>query len=69
MKSTNENYYKMEAVINARLAATPADKRPEMSTRRKIVSVAYQAAGFFQATDSTGNVESMTASAFADFIA
>lgn len=58
--NTNKGFYELEKQINARLRATPAERRPEMSTRRRIQSVAYQANGAFQATDANGNVETIT---------
>ncbi|MGP1664801.1 MAG: hypothetical protein ACTS5I_02565 [Rhodanobacter sp.] len=47
----------LEAKINGSLAAMPADRRPEMSTRRRVQSVAYSSRGAFEATDSDGHVE------------
>jgi hypothetical protein len=57
----NESNYKLERTVNAALAAMPPEHRPEMSSRRRVQSVAYQAAGYFQATDASGNVESIEA--------
>lgn len=51
---------KLETEINAWLAATPAERRPETSHRTRIQSVAYSARGAFEATDGDGNVECVT---------
>lgn len=50
----------LENKINAALAAMPADKRPEMSTRGRVQSVAYANRGYFEATDTNGNVEAVS---------
>ncbi len=46
-----------EKLINASLAAMPAEKRPVTSFRTRIQSVAYQARGFYEATDGNGSTE------------
>ena len=53
---------KMEDQINAHLQALTADQRPELPTRRRVQSVAYSAAGYFQATDSDGHIDDVSIS-------
>lgn len=59
MKIKNAGHYTIEKQANVWLAATPAEQRPETSWRTHIVSVAYQAAGYYEATDANGRVESV----------
>lgn len=56
-KSTTANLQKLERKINEKLSAMSAESRPELSSRRRVQSVAYAACSCFEATDSTGRVE------------
>jgi hypothetical protein len=47
----------LESKINSALIALPADRRPELSSRRKAQSVAYASRGYFEVSDSSGNTE------------
>ena len=59
----------LETKINAALAAMPADKRPELSARSKVQSVAYSAREYFEATDRNGNTEMVSIEAANKWIA
>lgn len=63
MKAVTSKMSALENLINKHLASLPAHKRPELSTRRRAQSVAYQARQAFQATDIDGNVETVTVEA------
>ena len=50
----------LETQINAALKSRPDSMLPKLArTRRSIVSVAYSAAGFFEATDINGITDSV----------
>lgn len=53
----NKTNYTVERYTNAHLSALTPSKRPLMaSTHKHVQSVAYSARGYYEATDSDGNV-------------
>lgn len=50
-----------EKIINAYLASIPADKRPETSFRQRIASVVAVSRNCFDATTTSGQVETIPA--------
>jgi hypothetical protein len=55
----NSRIKSLEKTVNAHLASLPAAKRPEMTNRSRVQSVAYIHAGAFEATDRDGHIEAV----------